>query len=63
MRYIKTFFKVGLAWFIGVVVFQLLPVLISSNDWIEFVSGIFLGIALITFICVIVINLYNEVLK
>jgi hypothetical protein len=63
MKYIKTFFKVGLAGVNGVVVFQLLPVLISSNDWIEFVSGIFLGIVLITFICVIVVNLTNEVFK
>ena len=63
MKRIKTFFKIGLAGFIGVVVLQLLPVLISSNNWIEFVSGIFLGIALITFICVIVVELTNEFLK
>lgn len=63
MKYIKTFFKVGLVGFNGVVVFQILPVLISSNDWIEFVSGIFLGIVLITFICVIVISMINEGFK
>lgn len=59
MRYISTFFKVCLAAFVGLMIFQIIPALISADNWTLFGVGILLCLVFVTVILVIIVDLFG----